>query len=221
MLLGKMGVFDGLTKIEYNKLPMFITKIDYERRRLIAETGVDANHLPTFASLPYGKLTGTWYNEYLTELGEGISWYFKNRPCLGASRATNLRAALAAADLDVANLACVKYHEHPNVPLRGYNEQQSLADAIGGTVVFGYYVYGKARSAYKSLAMLSDEKTPMIKDKHGNYIDVLPDIMIEQGDEPMSMRLFIEDPWVTHLTFNGIHKVVLPYLLKGRLAPPN
>ena len=200
MLLGKMGSFDGLCKTEYNNKPMFITKIDYERKRLVVETGVDADQLPTFASLPYDKLKEGYYCEQHLKM--------ENVDCLGASRATNLKAALAAGGLDVAHLTCVPYRTHPNVPLASYSEQKRLADAIGATVVYGHYVFGRTPYAFESSATFNNGPTPMIKDKHGNYIDVIP---LNINNCKPTMNLFIEDPWMTLLSLNGIKGCVLPF----------
>ena len=106
MLLGKMGSFDGLCKTEYNNKPMFITKIDYERKRLIVETSVDANHLPTFASLPYDKLKEGYYCEQHLKM--------ENVDCLGASRATNLKAALAAGGSKSQRCSVEQANSQPN-----------------------------------------------------------------------------------------------------------
>lgn len=199
-LLGMMGIFDGLSKAEYNERPMLITKIEHDRQRLIVESGVDANHMPTFASLPLSKMKEARYSH----TGNA-------RLTVGAKVAANLTAALQAGGLDVRNLACVKYHQHPRVPMRGYDQQQALADATNCTVVCGYYIYGDVPKA-NDIGLFSCEKTPMLKDRDGNFIDVLPDIGTECGLGPMTLRLFIEDPYLTDLAMNGVCSSLLSAL---------
>ena len=205
-LLGQLGYFVGLSK--YNETPMLITKIDYARERLIVESGIGDNHLPTFASLPHAKLTQVWLdaNEFDAD-GMVVT---KNMLTVAALRAPNLADALASSGLDAAVLSCVKYHAHPTVPLRGYEQQHALADATGGTVVFGHYVYACAPSD-GSKAYFSSEKTPMLKDRHGNHVEVLPDIDPKWA---MTMRLFVEDPSITFASMQIVKSTVLPALME-------
>ena len=125
-LLGMMGTFAGLSKAEYNERPMLITKIEHDRQRLIVESGVDANHMPTFASLPLSKIKEARY-----------SHTGNVRLTVGAKVAANLTAALEAGELDVRNLTCVKYHQHPSVPMRGYDQQQKRCQKLNEVVHAG------------------------------------------------------------------------------------
>ena len=187
-LVGRMALFKGLSDDTYNNQLLLITRIDYERTRIIVQHGtrlVQGHTLPSFATLPLSKL-------YSAHVVEGDGRLNGNKD---VSDASNLLPALAASGFDWKRLVCVKYHPHPDIPIQGGQHLLSLADYIPGyTVCYGYYIYGNGYSEGKPdrRENFGSEKTPMLKDQDGNFIDLLPDIA--PYTTPMIQRAFIEEP---------------------------
>ena len=183
-LLGTMGLFEGLSNDTYNNVLMLITRIDYERNRLVVQHGtqvVQGVTLPHFVSLPCSKVVKLYVDTKMDTYT--------------VLKAPNLLPQLAAAGLDWMRLSCVEYCEQPALQ-HNYDGDwlcrviKSLPDHAP---CYGYYVYSGAQSAQP----LVGEPAMLLKDSSGNYIDLAPPQ--SRMVEPTSQRIFIEDPAYTML----------------------
>ena len=179
-LLGTMGLFEGLGNDTYNNVFMLITRIDYERNRLVVQHGtqvVQGFTLPRFVSLPSSKVVkfrvAAKMNTYTVR------------------KAPNLPLQLAAAGLDPMRLSCVEYCEQPALH-HDYDGDwlchvtKTLPDHAP---CYGYYVYSGGQSARAQF--LVGEPAMLLKDSSDNYIDLAPPQ--SRMVEPTSQRIFIED----------------------------
>ncbi len=212
-LVGREGIFRGLSDSGLNGRAMRVVKIDSVRNRVVVDaTPPSADALAVrYVSAPFAKMVKCGLHNFATD--DLAAW-----AVMGCA---NRDDAFAAAGLDPRTVVSLRVQPFPDIRHKHcFQDVPVLASKLGQgyKIVFGYSLFGQsAFHGKKFQSFITSEPTLVLQRiSDGVFIDPSPDLV---GD--FRHKLFIPDPELTRIDFTRVMNFVMGMCNSGNLPRLN